>query len=124
MARYRQTLSAGIRRSLACKTLDVSGLVARRERESVGSREGAEPGEEVRRATRNAPLRPVLVWRGEQSFRPNTLEQVRPGDTIMIPESYGADALGYVPTGHLLDVGDRAFFMARRRVRLRLHESL
>ncbi len=65
----------------------------------------------------------VLIWRGDKSEI--DLEKLRPGDTVVIPESYkGWDELGHVPDGVEIDCADRAFHQSRRKIRLRLHPEL
>lgn len=85
----------------------------------------AEPEEDWREA-RGQP-RPFLCWRGPDDedttvvFDPDDL---RPGDTIVVPSSYGgSDEFGWNPESDrpVTDVADDCSWRAKRRPVLRLH---
>jgi CRISPR-associated endonuclease/helicase Cas3 len=74
--------------------------------------------------------RPVLIWRGpEKSEAPSERRRVRPGETIVIPATYGgADHWGWNPdsTEAVPDIGNDCSLSAEvtRRVHLRLHPDV
>ncbi|MBL8216015.1 MAG: type I-U CRISPR-associated helicase/endonuclease Cas3 [Bryobacterales bacterium] len=87
--------------------------------------EGGEPEVDAASRRKAKPVRPFLIWRGERSVTDPEAAHVRPGDTIVIPSSYGGfDALGHVPDPTQPDVADRAFAKVRQRIRLRLHPQI
>jgi CRISPR-associated endonuclease/helicase Cas3 len=68
-----------------------------------------------------------LRWRGPDESELITPDQLRPGDTIIVPASWGgADPFGWKPTSTdpVRDVGDVCSFLARRVPVLRLHDDL
>ena len=84
-----------------------------------------------------AEERPILRWRGRDDTRVAKPADVRPGDTIVAPASYGGcDAFGWIPssTNPVEDVADRclaqliasypADAFRRPKFRLRLHPDL
>src|SRR5207253_165194 len=70
--------------------------------------------------------RPALRWRGEESevIRAGAL---RPGDTIIVPASYGGcDEYGWHPqyTDAVADIGDMVVALRRGAPILRVHQKL
>ncbi len=99
---------------------------------AMGDVEGALPAAEAtaRRARKHREVaiesRAVLCWDGQRAGvrAPN---QIAPGDTIIVPATYGGlDIFGWDPQSSepVRDVGDLAGRMGRRRQRLRLHPGL
>jgi CRISPR-associated endonuclease/helicase Cas3 len=72
--------------------------------------------------------RRAFVWRGpEESGWVNTVGEIRPGDTLVLPaETGGFESLGWVPrpSREAIDVGDLCAWENRRRGLVRLHPSL
>jgi CRISPR-associated endonuclease/helicase Cas3 len=74
--------------------------------------------------------RRVVQWRGRRDARVVCDPQgLRPGDVVVLPAQHqGWGVLGDLPPGpngkHVLDWGDRAHLLARRKAVLRLHPSL
>lgn len=67
--------------------------------------------------------RSVLRWRGPSESEVVTANQVRPGDVVVVPATYGGcDELGWHPAGTapVLDIGDAVALDAGRRPVLRL----
>jgi len=65
----------------------------------------------------------VLRWRGTSDAEVVSASEVRPGDVVVVPSSYGGcDELGWHPasTAPVLDIGDAVAFSAGRRPVLRL----
>ena len=99
---------------------------------TVADVEGAGSAEEAR-ARREDPdagaARPALRWRGPESADTGMLEapdDVRPGDTLVIPSGYGGcDRFGWAPesTEPVTDLGDLVQ-AGRRRAVLRLHPGV
>ncbi len=70
-----------------------------------------------------APIRQVLRWRGASESEVIGAGQVRPGDVVVVPATYGGcDELGWHPanTAPVPDIGDAAALAAGRRPVLRL----
>jgi CRISPR-associated endonuclease/helicase Cas3 len=73
-----------------------------------------------------------VLWRGsKESQRIRSVDQLRPGDTLVLPVSAGGwDALGHVPEATVetidktIDMAETAFQSARDRAVLRLHPAL
>jgi CRISPR-associated endonuclease/helicase Cas3 len=90
----------------------------------------AEPLPEANTRHRNQPTtsKQAFVWRGpEESQWISGIADVRPGDTLIIPQEVGGvDSLGYVPAEAqtALDVGDLCAWQSRQRALLRLHPAL
>ncbi len=90
-----------------------------------GDVEGAQPREPAASRDKGTP-RPFVRWRGpEQSELGASADDVRPGDTLVLPCSYGGcDAFGWNPEATLAaDVADLAREAARRAPVLRLHPA-
>lgn len=95
----------------------------------VADQEGTGGGAEPPRG-----IRPVLCWRGpEASFVAQSADDIRPGDTLVVPATYGGlDAFGWDPrsTAPVEDVADGvvnemadAAPGGRRRVRVRIYRG-
>jgi len=87
--------------------------------------EGGEGAEEpaTRRRIRGKEM--VLICRGEEQFYSSEPQEVRPGDTVVIPgTNWPRPELGHIPPHAVADVGDEAYFAGRNVVRLRLHEGV
>jgi len=92
----------------------------------IGDVEGeAEPTPE--RGSRDKESRPALVWRGPEDSKLVTHGEIWPGDTIVVPSSYGGcDGFGWNPnsTEAVSDVADACYLLARRKPCLRLHPGV
>lgn len=67
----------------------------------------------------------VLIWRGPKSELVRSANDIKPGNTIVLPASAGGvDELGHKPKGAEIDCGDIARLTSQRRLVLRLHSSL
>jgi CRISPR-associated endonuclease/helicase Cas3 len=94
------------------------------ERSAVADVEGAAPDEkEARDAERT-----FLIWRGPDVPSTNTVREIRPGDTIVLPSAAGGcDRFGWNPDSRtpVRDIGDECFNERARagggRFRLRAH---
>ena len=86
------------------------------------------PEANTRNRPRPATSRQAFVWRGsEDSQWVSGMADVRPGDTLVIPQEVGGvEALGYVPAAAqvALDVGDLCAWQSRQRALVRLHPAL
>lgn len=88
--------------------------------------EGAADGEQDERGR----ARPCVLWRGDESVvaRAETLEGLlRPGDTVVVPSTYGGLYQGTWDPGcsdPVRDLGDLASFRLRGRAALRLEGSV
>lgn len=81
------------------------------------------PPEDESRKDRKRAARPALVWRGEASDIIDAAG-LRPGDTIVVPASYGGIASGtWSPEAEawVVDIAELAVFRQRGRGILRLH---
>lgn len=79
-------------------------------------------------ATRSAPGRPAFRWAGPESDRTGLIwpAQLRPGDVIVVPNTYGgSDEHGWTPETQkaVPDVGDQGAETGRRWLR-RVHPAL
>ena len=95
-----------------------------------------EPEPDKARRQSSDPQRPpalpsAVLWRGaERSICLQSLDELRPGDTLVLPLSAGGwDELGHIPgnedvDGAGIDVAELAFMQARNRPALRLHPAL
>jgi CRISPR-associated endonuclease/helicase Cas3 len=102
----------------------LAGQLAR----ELGDTEGATPADIVHV---DAKGRPALCWKGDESeivfARPGTDSSLRPGDTIVVPASYGGIRNGCFEASSNEPVRDRAEqaeFFARGRPVLRLHPAI
>jgi CRISPR-associated endonuclease/helicase Cas3 len=67
----------------------------------------------------------ALAWSGEDGKRVFKVNEIKPGQTLILKESLGGwNDLGYVPDDAPIDVGDRAAFAVRKSVSLRLHTEI
>ncbi|MGH8587762.1 MAG: type I-G CRISPR-associated helicase/endonuclease Cas3g [Gammaproteobacteria bacterium] len=72
-------------------------------------------------------IRYALRWRGESGSHVVAPDQIRPGDTLIVPASYGGmDAFGWLPqSGNPVpDIGDTAAHTQRGVALVRIHPSL
>jgi CRISPR-associated endonuclease/helicase Cas3 len=72
-------------------------------------------------------VRRVLRWRGPEDARVVGPEVIKPGDTIVVPASYGgADEFGWEPGSEnpVQDVGDLAALLAHGKPVLRIHPDV
>ena len=111
------------------ETISVPAYATRRwltgaHEEEIADVEGAQvrPGEEIGQG------KVILRWRGSGSdvTMPIGPAQVRPGDTIVVPASYGgADEFGWNPGSRqpVPDIAEVAFLSYRKRALLRLHPA-
>jgi CRISPR-associated endonuclease/helicase Cas3 len=83
-----------------------------------------------RETGREAPRRTILRWNGpEDSELVHRDRLPRPGDTLVIPGALGGwEVFGHIPADEdgrlLIDLGEAANFIRRRRAILRLHPEL
>lgn len=94
----------------------------------AGDVEGSDVPDDTTTEADEAADRPVLVWRGDKSFPTSEIRSIKPGQTIVIPEKRGGwNALGYVPEtadGQIDRIAEQAMLQNRRRVVVRVHETL
>ncbi len=72
-------------------------------------------------------LRPAVAWRGDDSQVIRSADQIRPGDTLVVPCSYGGIAEGAwdpLASEPVPDLGSRTQWAQRRIAVLRLHPLL
>ncbi len=82
-----------------------------------------EPSEKARPQS----FRKVLRWRGPDDVEVASPDQVRPGDTIVVPAEYGgADEYGWEPNTDkpVKDVGDLSALLSRGKPVLRIHPAV
>jgi CRISPR-associated endonuclease/helicase Cas3 len=85
------------------------------------------PREPAKEVGDRRPGRYALQWRGPEDSALIQAEQLRPGDTIVVPSRYGgADQYGWDPASPepVEDVGDHAALYGRGRATLRLHPNV
>jgi CRISPR-associated endonuclease/helicase Cas3 len=89
--------------------------------------EGAKSVDDERQDQRpRGPSRPVIIWQGEQS-RVVRGDQIKPGQTIVVPSTYGGVEHGnWAPSSRtpVKDVAEAAAWRQGRRPIFRLHESV
>jgi CRISPR-associated endonuclease/helicase Cas3 len=95
--------------------------------ESVDTNEGSERSRDKQKA-RLDPSRVGVLWRGSKDSRIiGSPDDLRPGDTLVLPAIAGGwNLLGHAPepSQDTIDVAETAFQCARDRSALRLHPSL
>jgi CRISPR-associated endonuclease/helicase Cas3 len=75
----------------------------------------------------STPVRPVLVWRGDDSRIARQARDISPGDTLIIPANYGGiTGRNWDPAGRsqVTDLGHRAAATQRLQATLRLHPAV
>ncbi len=79
----------------------------------------------------NKAMPPAVLWRGpEHSVLLDSLQDLRPGDTLVLPTSAGGwNELGHIPAigdegAAGIDIAEQAFEQARNRTVLRLYATL
>lgn len=88
--------------------------------------EGVEIGNESRRSwkkQRQDEEKRILRWSGPMDSELISIDEIRPGDTIVVPSEYGgADSFGFHPqsTAPVTDVAERARFLSKKLPVLRL----
>lgn len=84
-------------------------------------------GEDERRRRSPRPLRPALLWKGDESSVVQKAEELRPGSTIVVPSTYGGIEDGnWNPSseGAVSDLSLRARWQQTQRPVLRLHAAV
>lgn len=73
-----------------------------------------------------APDFHVIAWQGEDDSSPiSNPNQIKPGQTLIVKASAGGwDQLGFIPPSVPIDVADRAAFLVRKGITLRLHPEV
>ena len=98
-----------------------------------GDVEGGAADTEVDEVNRSHPGREVVRWKGAETKAGDitaTPQDIRPGDVVVIPANHPANPprsphpLGDLPPDADLDVGDRAYRLARAKPILRIHPRL
>ena len=120
-----------LREALPVSAAAVRSWLAKRAAPDVTDLEG-QAGGSAEESRREAIHRPVLIWRGPDHSRvEENPYRIAPGDTIVVPSTYGgADEFGWTPlsTTAVNDVADECINelsgQGRGKYRLRLHADL
>ncbi len=110
--------------AVAVRVSAARGWLAAGEADDDADVEGV-PGADAAERAVGAP-RPALVWRGDESIVIAGGGRLYPGDTLVVPSTYGGlSNKSWAPESlePVSDIGDRAAHAAGRRV-LRLHEDV
>ncbi|MCK6529493.1 MAG: type I-U CRISPR-associated helicase/endonuclease Cas3 [Candidatus Brocadiae bacterium] len=118
-----------VRECLAVPAGAVRAWLARSPALEVADVEGAreDPGGTEPRSGPGRMSRAVVRWRGPEDVAVIRLDEIRPGDTVVVPSEYGgADALGWNPDGPrpVVDVADPCAMESGRAPVLRLHPAV
>ena len=126
---YRQTLVSPPSQleAVSVPIWAVKRWLSRRTDGRVGDVEGVQEQEDDKDA--QVPSRKVILWHGKKSPRTKIAdpEDIIPGDTIIVPASYGGcDEYGWDDnsTGKVRDIGTESNLFQRRRISLRLNEQM
>ncbi len=96
--------------------------------EGLGDTTDEQPATSKKTGTAALLPRAFLCWRGrDQSLVSTDGNDIRPGDTLVVPAGYGGcDAFGWQPdsTAAVADLADAARIQAKRAPVLRLHPAL
>ena len=94
----------------------------------VADVEGIDPDDSTGERLRGGmAVRPALKWCGDGSELVTRAQDIAPGDTLIVPASYGGiDGLNWASAGTAVvsDLGHRVEAEQRRRATLRLHPAL
>jgi CRISPR-associated endonuclease/helicase Cas3 len=93
----------------------------------VADVEGAPPPDKDDSVPSNAEIRPVLRWSGDDSRIARQAGDIRPGDTLIVPVTYGGiSARNWDPAGRepVSDLGHRVQAEQRVRAVLRLSQNV
>lgn len=93
--------------------------------EEIADVEGRSEQEEDRRQGRETRF--AVCWRGSERSRLVSPEEVRPGDTLVVPVSYGGnDRFGWHPTdqSRVADIADHAAWLQHGKHVFRIHRNL
>jgi len=97
-------------------------LLSQSDLDDLSDVEGVSGQDTVRQPSKT----PVILWHGSESTRSRvgTVADIRPGDTVVLPASYGglAEIVGVPPLP--LDVADQSARMQRGQNLIRLHPAL